>query len=226
MSSLQGESYKQKNFKTFSRRSGKTLTNLSKATLAELLPIYTYTTDKLDKSKYKQTFLEIGFGMGEHFVSQISNNKESLIIGAEVFINGVARTLKLLKNLQGTNFLIWPDDVDILLEQIPDHSLDGIYILFPDPWPKRRDLQKRLVNSQRLETMKKKLKNSGFISFASDIEDYFLLAKKLFKNDSAFSLKTEDFTIPHDGYITTKYHLKAKKEGREAQFITAVLQKG
>ncbi len=225
MSSLQGESYKQKNYKTFSRRSGKTLTDLSKKTLEEFLPIYLYSSEKFNQSNYKKTFLEIGFGMGEHFISQVTNNSDSLLIGAEVFINGVARTLKLLKNLQVTNFLIWPDDVDIFFEQIPDNSLDGVYILFPDPWPKRKNINKRLVNSKRLEIIKRKLKNDGFISFASDIEDYFLAVQKLLKDDSILSLKNEDFDIPHDGYITTKYHLKAKKEEREAKFITAILQK-
>ncbi len=225
MSSLQGESYKQKNYKTFSRRSGKTLTDLSKKTLEEFLPIHQYSTQKFNQLNYKQTFLEIGFGMGEHFISQVTNNQDSLLIGAEVFINGVARTLKLLKNLQLTNFLIWPDDVDILLEQIPDNSLDGIYILFPDPWPKRRNLKKRLVNAQRLEIMQRKLKNNGFISFASDIEDYFQAVVALFTTDPNFIFRSNDFTIPHRGYIKTKYHLKAEKEGRQAQFLTAILQK-
>jgi release factor glutamine methyltransferase len=225
MSSLQGESYKQKNYKTFSRRSGKTLTNLSKKTLEEFLPIYQYDFAKFNNSTYKKTFLEIGFGMGEHFTSQVVNNQDSLLIGAEVFINGVARTIKNLKSLEVTNFLIWPDDVDILFEQLPDNSLDGIYILFPDPWPKRRNLKKRLVNPHRLEMMKKKLKNNGFISFASDIADYFQAVVTLFAADPNFIFRSKDFSIPHQGYVKTKYHLKAEKEGRQAQFLTVILQK-
>lgn len=98
------------------------------------------------------------------------------------------------------------------------------YILFPDPWHKRRYLKKRLFNQERLCLFKKKLKNKGFISFASDIEDYFDSAKSILENDNDFKILEKDFTIPHTDYIQTKYHTKAINENRTVQFISAIYE--
>ena len=208
--------------KTFARRIAKSLTNSNKRALADILPSRN-STQIVHLDNYDKKYLEIGFGMGEHFVNMVKNDPTSLYIGAEVFINGVANVLKQLTH-ENTNYLIWPDDVDLLIEQIPPQSLDGIYILFPDPWHKRRYLKKRLLNKARLTTFKSKIKNGGFISFASDIEDYFSNVKYLLQEDEKLKIEDKDHCIPHAGYIPTKYHLKAIKEGRKPQFITAFLK--
>ena len=65
-------------------------------------------------------------------------NPENLYIGVEVYLNGIASFLKLVAKSQNDNFLIWPNDLDMILKDIPNRSLEGIYVLFPDPWHKRR----------------------------------------------------------------------------------------
>lgn len=209
--------------KTFARRIARSLTDINKRALAEILPLCQFSGERLLANICDKKYLEIGFGMGEHFIHQVTHNPSSLYIGAEVFINGVTNVLKQVQSSKHSNYLIWPDDVDLLMDQIPAESLNGIYILFPDPWHKRRYLKKRLLNNTRLSTLKGKLKNGGFISFASDIEDYFLYAKELFSKDTDFIIQDKDSSLPHDGYISTKYHQKAVKEGRIPQFITAIL---
>ena len=159
--------------------------------------------------------------MGEHFINQLKSNPERLHIGEEVYLNGVASVLKKLQGYNGNNYMLWPDDLDTMLEQMPDKSLDVIHVLFPDPWHKRKYLKKRLFNLERLALFKQKLKNRGFISFASDIDDYFDSAKSILENDEEFKITGEDFLIPHTGYVQTKYHTKAIREGRVAQFISA-----
>ena len=212
--------------KTFARRIGKSLSDTNKDILANQLPSYLYSPEKLATSEYKKIFLEVGFGMGEHFFNQINLNPDSLYVGVEVYLNGVAKILKQLKNTGHSNFMIWPDDLDLILENLPKKSLDGIYVLFPDPWHKRKYLKKRLFNQNRLNSFKDKLKSGGFVSFASDIEDYFKSACTMFDKDSDFTTqKSTDYFSPHSGYIQTKYHDKAIKEGRHAQFITAVFRK-
>jgi len=204
--------------RTFARRIGKTLSDLNKNILETELPKHNYAPEKIIDTKYKKIFLEVGFGMGEHFVHQVQSNPDCLYIGAEVYLNGVAN---VFKKTDAANFMIWPDDLDEILEQIPAGKLDGIYVLFPDPWHKRRYLKKRLFNQSRLASFKATLKQGGFIIFASDIEDYFLDACKLLKADSDFAMLRDDFAIPHEGYIQTKYHAKAIREGRVAKFIEA-----
>lgn len=210
--------------KTFARRVGKALTTHSKTMLEEILPIYSYSADKMQNSHYPKKYLEIGFGMGEHFLHQLQQNKESLYIGAEVYINGVASVLKKASSAELSNYLLWADDVDMLFANIPNHSLDGVYILFPDPWHKRRYLKKRLVNQKRFDIIKYKIKIGGFFAFASDIEDYFQSVLKLVNADSDFILAKDNYTLPHENYIQTKYHGKAIQEGRVAQFLTGFIR--
>jgi release factor glutamine methyltransferase len=152
----------------------------------------------------------------------MSLNQDDLFIGVEVYLNGVANSLKQAKQHNINNFLIWPSDIDLVFNDLPERSLDGVYILFPDPWHKNRYMKKRLFNAQRLGILKSKLKINGFLSFASDIGDYFESAKNLIFQDKDFSMHTNDFNVPHDGYIKTKYHIKAEKSSRRPQFFYAI----
>ena len=126
--------------------------------------------------------------------------------------------LKLAAQQQLQNFLLWPDDLDLILKDLPDNTLSGVYILFPDPWPKRRQHKKRIFNEERLKLSCEKLKPEGFITFASDIEDYFNESLALARMNK--ELKVSSLT-EHDSYIPTKYHNKAIKEGRTPRFFTA-----
>lgn len=227
--------------RTFARRIGKRLSDYNKTLLENLLPTHQYSKDSLPDRLNRKSFLEIGFGMGEHLSKQAMENPENLYIGVEAYLNGVANLLKLINNKTNNhwevefskkssgqpskqpNLLIWPNDLDMILNEMPEQCLDGIYILFPDPWHKRRYLKKRLVNTERLKILKSKLKFGGFIMFASDIEDYFEDVKKLFTNDQDLVIHNNEFLIPHEGYCITKYHHKALKENRIPRFIQAFL---
>ncbi len=212
----------QQNFnRSFARRIGKKLSDYKKNLLAGKLPKYLFLEEKMQAHLSKNLFLEIGFGMGEHLFKQAKTNPNNFYIGAEVYLNGVANFLKLAFDLN--NFMLWPDDLDIILPKIADKSLNGIYILFPDPWHKRRYLKKRFVNKARLDIFKTKLKSGGFLAFASDIEDYFNNVKELMENDADFQIENKDPEIAHDGYLPTKYHQKAEREGRVPRFIQTKL---
>ena len=76
-----------------------------------------------------------------------------LVIGAEPFVNGVASLLRHMDERALQNIRIWPDDVRLILPSIADASLVGAYIMFPDPWPKRRHASRRILNQDMLDAL-------------------------------------------------------------------------
>ncbi|HJD62953.1 MAG TPA: bifunctional peptide chain release factor N(5)-glutamine methyltransferase PrmC/tRNA (guanosine(46)-N7)-methyltransferase TrmB [Rickettsia endosymbiont of Degeeriella rufa] len=208
--------------RSYARRIGKSLSGIQQNLLDNELPKYLFSKEKLVGEK-RQIFLEIGFGMGEHFINQAKMNPDKLFIGVEVYLNGVANVLKLAEEQNITNFLLFPNNLDFILHDLPNNSLDGIYILFPDPWIKNRQKKKRIFNKERLKILQTKLKNKGSLIFTSDIENYFEEVVKLIKQNGNFQITNEDnYSKPHDNYIITKYHQKAINESRTPQFLKAI----
>ena len=206
--------------RSFSRRIGKTLSSLQKNLLESELPKYLFKVDNC--ANYQDIFLEIGFGMGEHFIHQMKLNPNALFIGVEAYLNGVANVLKLAKQENITNFMLWPDDLDLIIKDLPENCLSNIYILFPDPWLKRKQQKKRIINKERLDILAAKLKKKGTLIFASDIVNYFNASKELMVQNG-FSIVNKNFTVPHFGYITTKFHHKANLVGRKVYFLEATI---
>lgn len=202
--------------KSFSRRIGKTLSVTQKHAIENMLPNYLLNTESLESD---DMVVEIGIGMGEHFIAQATRRPNILHIGFEPYLNGIANTLLLAEKQNIKNIALWPDDVDLVFKKLHDNSINEIYILFPDPWPKTKQKKRRIICAPRLEIFAKKLKKNGKIYFASDIEDYVDSVKKLISQSKIFVLNKKPENVPHDGYIATKYHKKAAEEGRSAQFL-------
>lgn len=168
----------------------------------------------------KRCFLEIGFGMGEHFLEQSRMNPDVFFIGSEPYLNGAANVLAKIDD--ASRFLVWSDDVDLILDKIPYSSVEKIFILFPDPWPKKKHIKRRLLNKERMIKFHNILVKGGVVHFATDIDSYANQLLTLVCDLEIFSLLDKDSLVPHDGYIKTKFHLKAEAEGRAAKFFTLV----
>ncbi|MBL6602572.1 MAG: tRNA (guanosine(46)-N7)-methyltransferase TrmB, partial [Alphaproteobacteria bacterium] len=106
----------------------------------------------------KQMCLEIGFGGGEHLAARASQNPDHGYIGAEPFVNGVASLCRHIKEQHLENIRIWNDDVRLLLPHLASSSLDAVYILFPDPWPKSRHAARRILQPEMLEMLSDKMR--------------------------------------------------------------------
>lgn len=205
--------------RSYARRIGKSLSGMQQSLLDAELPKYLFSKETLVNEKRK-VFLEIGFGMGEHFINQAKMNPDVLFIGVEVYLNGVANVLKLANDQNITNFLLFPNNLDLILNDLPSNSLDGIYILFPDPWIKNKQRKKRIFNKERLKILQDKLKDNGNLVFASDIENYFYEVIELIEQSGNFEIMNkDDYLTSHDNYIITKYHQKAIKANRTPKFM-------
>ena len=211
--------------RSFSRRVGKGLSKSQKNLLGDTLAQYLWSNNSLDDHPVDRSIiLEIGFGMGEHFIHQACCRPDQLLIGVEAYLNGIANVLKLALDANIRNILLWPDDLDLMIKDIPLGCLSGIYLLFPDPWPKRKHHKKRFLNTERLHILQSKLKPGGFFIFASDVDDYFFATKDLVvKNNSFKPLELDsDFLNQPNDYIVTKYHNKAQIERRTVRFLHAI----
>jgi len=138
-----------------------------------------------DKS---QTILEIGSGMGEATAQIALNNLDTGYVAVEMHKPGLAALLLLIMEKQISNIKMIREDATYLLANfIPDGSLDGIHLLFPDPWPKNRQHKRRIVQDDFIELIARKLKPKGFIHIATDWQPYAQWIKAKFDNNSNFS---------------------------------------
>lgn len=138
-----------------------------------------------DKS---QTILEIGSGMGEATAQIALNNLDTGYVAVEMHKPGLAALLLLIMEKHITNIKMIREDATYLLANfIPDASLDGIHLLFPDPWPKNRQHKRRIVQDDFIELIARKLKPKGFIHIATDWQPYAQWIKTKFENNSQFS---------------------------------------
>ncbi len=174
-----------------------------------------------DKTAY---WLEIGFGGGEHLINNARLHPDIGHLGCEPFINGMAKLVLLIENEGIDAIRLHNDDAVQLLDQLPDASLDRIYLLYPDPWPKRRHNKRRFVSDENLSRMARVLKPGGEFRFASDIDHYvgWTLARILRSPDFVWTAEQpDDWRLPWENWPSTRYEAKAIREGRKSSYIIA-----
>jgi tRNA (guanine-N7-)-methyltransferase len=155
--------------------------------------------------------LEIGFGGGEHLVAQAASNPATRFIGAEPFLNGVASCLRHIEESGVQNVRLHHGDARDVLARLPDASLDGVDILFPDPWPKKRHWKRRLIEVEFIAELARVLKPGGEVRFATDWKHYAAWTLEIFTRDLHFSWNAEraaDWRAPWPGHVTTRYEQK------------------
>jgi tRNA (guanine-N7-)-methyltransferase len=147
--------------------------------LAELMPLYGIEfKDELLRptdvfGRKAPLVLEIGSGMGETTARIAQERPDTDFIAVEVHGPGVGSLLKLigkerLKNVR----VIRHDALEVMEKMIPDGSLAGIHLFFPDPWPKKRHHKRRLVQPAFAALAARKLAPGGYLHAATDWQDY------------------------------------------------------
>ena len=188
---------KKREIRSFVLREGR-MTESQKSAIAKLWPHYglDFNGETLDTEatfpRQATTILEIGFGMGDSLVAIAESHPENNYIGIEVHRPGVGRLLANVHEKQLSNLKVFCHDaVEVLKQSIADESLDGVFLFFPDPWPKARHHKRRIVQPPFVELIAKKLKPGGFFHMATDWENYaehmleVMNASPLFENQSS-----------------------------------------
>ncbi len=169
--------------------------------------------------------LEIGFGGGEHLVQRCGEQSETGFIGCEPFINGMGKALSAIDKHQVANIRLFDEDATKLLDWLPTDSVDIIYLLYPDPWPKKRHWKRRFVNTDNLDRFARVLKSGGEFRFATDITHYVNWTLDHVHRNNAFVWQAQndkDRITPWTGWKSTRYEKKAIREGRDPVYLTFV----
>ena len=162
----------------------------------------------------RAVWLEIGFGGGEHLVAQAAANPDTGFIGCEPFVEGVAKAIAGIEDNGLANVRLWPDDARLLLDAFAPASIARVFILFPDPWPKRRQQKRRLVQPDVVAGFARVLAPGGRLRFATDVASYADEALLAFLGSDAFewtAARADDWRCPPADHVTTRY--EAKKLG-------------
>ena len=170
----------------------------------------------------KPVWLEVGFGGGEHMVHQAGLHPEVGIIGCEPYINGVAMLLGKIRTAGARNLRVHPGDVRDLFDVLPDACLDKAFLLYPDPWPKKRHHRRRFVTPEYLEPLAAKMKPGAELRVATDIPDYVRQALEEVPRAGFdwLAQRPGDWRAPWDDWISTRYEQKALREGRVPHYLT------
>ena len=215
----------------YGRRHGKALKGSQRAWLAEdlaaLLPGPVSRSENperrpLDLSARfgeRPVWLEIGFGGGEHLVHQAARNPDVAVIGCEPFINGVAMLLGRIRAAGVTNLAVHPGDARDLMDILPEASIERAFLLYPDPWPKRKHHRRRFVTTEHLVPLARMLAPGAEFRIATDIPDYARQALREVPR-CGFTETATDRETPWPDWTRTRYEAKALREGRRPIYLT------
>lgn len=215
----------------FGRRKGKPLRTRQSILMQELLPELAVDVSapiagdvrRLFQTDVGTVWLEIGFGGGEHLIHRARETPDVGFIGCEPFINGMAKAVARVAEYDLANVRLHNDDAGLLLDQLPKASIDLAYLLYPDPWPKKRHWKRRFVGPKNLDRLARALRPGAEFRFASDIESYvnWTLQHLHAHPDFEWCARTaEDWRRPWDGWPGTRYEAKAIREGRVPAYLT------
>jgi len=216
----------------YGRRKGKPLKAGRQSLLETVLPQIRITLPKnaydLDPRGFflaepKTVSLEIGFGSGEHLAAKAGANPEEGFIGCEVFLNGVASMTRHVSAQGLANVRIFDEDAHYLLPALKAASLNRIFLLFPDPWPKSRHAKRRFISPKMLSDLARVLVDGGELRIASDHPVYVRWALLHGTGHPSFEWTAKGPECwrerPADS-VATRYEEKARQEGRPPIFLS------
>lgn len=205
----------------YGRRKGRKLRSTMQALLDGQLPMLRYDPAKTPVAQLDRQpddiFLEIGFGGGENLAAVAAARPDAGFIGAEPFINGVASLLRHIEDRGLSNIRIWDDDVRLILGGMPDACLAGAYVLFPDPWPKRRHAARRILAPAVLDELARLVRSEGSLVLASDhpVAKSWLLQAACAHPDFRWTAgRPVDWRARPQALVPTRYMKKAERESR------------
>lgn len=217
----------------YGRRKGRPMSPLQQAAMEAGLRRYGVDLKSAPPADLRTLFersvsnvrLEIGFGGGEHLLHEAVAHSGTGFIGVEPFVNSMAKLMGAVAESPPGNLRVHDDDATQLLDWLPDASLAGIDLLYPDPWPKKKHWKRRFVSAENLDRFARVLVSGGRFRFASDIDTYVnwtLLACAAHGEFSWLAAEADDWNVAYPGWPGTRYEAKALCENRRPCYLTFI----
>ncbi len=171
-------------------------------------PIWQWFQHTKSQAVTTNYYLDIGFGNGESLLTMAVQNPDDYYLGIEVYSAGVGHVLLSLEQQQLTNVKLFKQDVHVMLEQgLIGQDFAGVYLLFPDPWPKKRHHKRRIVQTAWLDLIASRLRANGFLYIATDWGNYAQHIQAIVGEHSQFE------AIPAWPRPETKFERRGKRLG-------------
>lgn len=215
--------------KFYGRRKGKPMRSNKLDAYEQILPAITIKapSSPVQAAQFfdfpvRETWMEIGFGDGEHLLHHAIQNPDIGMIGCEPFINGIAALCVGIRKHNLKNIRIWPEDARKLLPLIADHSVDRCFLLNSDPWPKTRHHKRRFIQQETLDDIHRLLKPGANFRMSSDHPSLvsWQLEKAFFHGGFEWMANNaDDWRRRPDDLPETRYQNKGLKQGRPTVFL-------
>jgi tRNA (guanine-N7-)-methyltransferase len=170
-----------------------------------------------------RVWLEIGFGSGEHLIGQALAHPDVGCIGCEPYLAGVAALLKEVERFGFANRVrVFTSDARLLLSRLADASIDRVFVLFADPWPKRRHHRRRLIQPETVEMLGRILRPGGELLFVTDDMSYLRWSLALLSDAGWFewcARRPLDWRVAPIGWVETRYQAKAAARGAPCVYL-------
>jgi tRNA (guanine-N7-)-methyltransferase len=167
-------------------------------------------------------WLEIGFGGGEHLAQLAEQHPQIGFIGCEVFENGIVKLLAQIELRRLGNIRIFADDARLIMAALTPAAVDRVFILFPDPWPKRRQHKRRIMSRATLDTLAEIMTGDAELRVATDDADYLSWILEHITAHPAFewlARRPGDWRERPPDWPPTRYEAKARAAGRSPAFL-------
>lgn len=216
----------------YGRKRGRPLRGAQQSLLKELLPrlaIDLPVSGEIDPAHLFSTaprsvWLEIGYGAGEHLATQAEANPGIGLIGCEVFENGIAKMLGEISRRPLSNIRLYTSDARLLIAALPAASIERVFILFPDPWPKARHHKRRIVATETLDHLARIMVDNAELRLATDDRGYFawMLERVIRHPDFEWTARRPaDWRQRPADWPATRYEEKARAADASPFFLRA-----
>ncbi len=217
---------------TYGRKRARGLSDSQKKDLENLytlygisVPSYIIHPSVFFEKSFQGFYVEIGFGRGEHLIENAINHPEIGFIGCEPFENGVAAALREVEIHQLKNVKIFKGDARLLLEKLEQHTINRFYVLFPDPWTKKRHHKRRILSVEFIKKLCEKCTEvDGELIAATDSEDYMLnILDNLDDLNISHSSDLNELSHKPKWFLQTRYEQKALSQGKSCYYLKVLL---